>query len=98
MSLERLKQAVAASNITIVAEKIGVSRTALSLVINGKYPADAQKLIDRFELEYSNVDCPFAQRELTRQDCRQRSTAPRPFGGAAKAAWWNACQTCIYKA
>lgn len=97
MSLERIKQAVADANITSVAEKIGVSRTTLSLVINGKYPAGLDNVLDKFDRAYSNVNCPFAGIELTREQCNQRSTAPRPFGGAAKTAWWDACQTCNHK-
>lgn len=96
-ALQRLKQAVADSNISQVAVKMGVPRCTLSQVVNGKYPASPQNILDKFELAYSNVNCPFAGRELTRQECRTRSTAPRPFGGAAKTAWWDACQQCPHK-
>lgn len=97
MSLERLKRMTEQSSIAAVAEKIGVSRTTLSLVVNGKYPAGLDKVLERFDRTYLDVNCPFAGRELTRADCNARSTAPRPFGGAAKTAWWEACQVCEHK-
>ncbi|OQW74829.1 MAG: hypothetical protein BVN35_09440 [Proteobacteria bacterium ST_bin11] len=96
-SLQRLKQAVADSNITQVANKIEVPRCTLSLVINDKYPANPKNILDKFERAYSDVNCPFVNRALTRQECRDRSTAPRPFGGTAKTAWWDACQGCEHK-
>lgn len=97
MILERLKQTVADSNIAAVAEKIGVSRTTLSLVVNGKYPAGLDKVLERFDRTYLDVNCPFAGRELTRRECKDRSTAPKPMGGQAKTAWWEACQVCEHK-
>lgn len=96
-AMQRLKQAVEASNITQIAAKLEISRTALSLAINDKYPASLQNILDKFEQAYSDVNCPFAGRELTRQECRTRSTAERPFGGATKIAWWDACQSCSNK-
>jgi hypothetical protein len=97
MSLERLKQAVADSNITQVARKINVSRTTLSLVINDKYPASPQKILEQFERAYSDVNCPYSGKTLTRDECNGRSTAPRPSGGTTKTAWWDACQNCPHK-
>lgn len=97
MSLERLKQAVADSSITIVANRIGVPRCTLSLVVRDKYPASPAAILKKFELASDTVNCPFAKRELTRTDCKNRHTAPRPFSGAAKTAWWEACQTCDQK-
>lgn len=96
-SLQRLKQAVADSNITQVADKMGIPRCTLSLVVNDKYPASPQKILDKFERIFGGVNCPYIGKKLTHQECDQRSTAPRPFGGAAKLNWWEACQTCEFK-
>lgn len=103
--LQRLKQAIAETSITAVANKIGVSRSALSLVISGKYGvkpsmphgASIKNVLEKFERAYSGVNCPYAGRELTRDECFNRSTGPRPFGGASKTAWWDACQSCNHK-
>lgn len=105
MSLERLKQAVAESNITQVAKKIGVSRSTLSLVVGDKYGVTAdrpdgvslKKTLDKFERAYSDVDCPYSGKTLTRDECNGRSTAPRPSGGTTKTAWWDTCQHCPNK-
>ncbi|WP_156302785.1 hypothetical protein [Methylogaea oryzae] len=43
------------------------------------------------------VPCPFTGESIGRSDCQQRANAPRPFGGAAKLRWWEACQSCQHK-
>lgn len=105
MTLERLKQAVVESNITQVAKKIGVDRSTLSLALSGKYGVtptrpegvSLKKILERFEQAYSDVNCPYSSRTLTRDECNGRSSASRPSGGITKTAWWDACQQCPHK-
>lgn len=96
MSLEQLKQAVAESNVAEVAKRIGVDRSTLSLIVRDKYPASPDKVLHKFALASDIVNCPYAGKTLTQSDCRTRHTAPRPFGGGSKMAWWDACQDCAF--
>lgn len=42
--------------------------------------------------------CPHKDDAISRIDCYQRSSSPRPFGGQEKLAWWESCQRCEHKA
>lgn len=103
--LERLKQTVADSNVTQVAKKIGVDRSTLSLVLSGKYGVTSarpdgvnpKRILEQFERAYSDVNCPYNGKTITREECTGRANAPRPSGGATKTAWWDACQHCLHK-
>lgn len=80
-----------------LAEAMGIKDSAVRMVCTGHYP-NPQIVLDKFALKYIDVvPCPYADKNLQRAECRSRSTAPRPFGGAAKLAWWDACQTCKHK-
>lgn len=95
-SLARLKQAVADSNITQVANKIGIPRCSLSLVVNDKYPANPKKILQKFEDAYGDVSCPYLNADITRDQCRAFSTKPRPSNPLG-LSHWKACQNCALK-
>jgi len=81
-----------------LAEQLGIKDSAVRMVCTGHYPNPAP-ILAKFARHYIDVvPCPFVKRTINREDCTQRSTAPRPFGGAQKLAWWQACQTCEHKA
>ncbi|NOV29203.1 helix-turn-helix transcriptional regulator [Methylomonas sp. ZR1] len=95
-ALQRLKQAVADSNITQVADKIGVKRCTLSLVVNDKYPANPKKILEKFETAYGGVECPHLAQTLTHEQCRDYATKRRPSNPLG-LQHWRACQNCIHK-
>jgi hypothetical protein len=81
----------------VLAEKLGIKDSAVRMVSTGNYP-NPTPILNQFARFYINVvNCPYAERVIDRSECKTRSTAPRPFGGAAKLAWWDACQTCEHK-
>lgn len=80
-----------------LAESLGLKESAVRMIATGHYP-NPDKFLNQFARQYINViACPYAGRLLERPDCTTRSTAPKPFGGAAKLAWWDACQTCEHR-
>lgn len=80
-----------------LAEALGIKDSAVRMVCTGHYP-NPTPILNQFARQFINiVACPHAMRVLERSECRNRSTAPRPFGGAAKLTWWEACQTCEHK-
>lgn len=93
-TLNLAQTAIDNSSITAVAVQIGISRTALSLYMADKYPAEVDKLEAEIRARYDLYICPHTQQEITGPDCKQRATQPKPFGGKAKLAHWQACQSC----
>jgi len=95
-TFELARAAVSASSITAVARDVGYSRTAISLYMSGKYGADVGELEDAIRRRFDIYPCPHTGIEIDGPSCTRRATAPRPFGGRAKEAYWLACQSCHY--
>ncbi len=95
-ALEKLKQACAETSIAKVAERIGVPRCTLSMVVNGKYPANPKNILAKFEAVFSLVSCPHLGIDLSREQCRDYATKPRPSSPLG-LQHWRACQRCEHK-
>ncbi len=96
-ALTLAQNAIDASSITAVALKIGFSRTALSLYMNDKYPAEPEAIESAIRTRFDQYPCNFTNEVITGQDCQQRANQPKPFGGRAKLTHWLACQSCPMK-
>lgn len=96
MWLEILKHAVDApdSSMGKVAEKLGCSRTAISLVLAGKYPAKTDKMAARVMQVYGRVQCPFLLKEISGKECHDFHTKDAPTSSPFAMRHWRACQNC----
>lgn len=71
--------------------------STVRMICGGHYP-NPEHILKRFAAQFINVvACPYAGRDIERTECQHRSEGARPFGGASKQAWWDACQTCQHK-
>jgi hypothetical protein len=91
-----LREQVAARSITAVALDLGVSRTAVSLVLAGKYTARTDKMAARILDVFSRVRCPYSGGMISPAECGQRSGA-MPMGSPGALRWWRMCQNCEHK-
>lgn len=78
-----------------VARELGVSRTAVSLLLSGAYPGDPARMAARVMNRYARVDCPHTGHPVTPEHCR-RLAGPVPTSSPAALRQWRACQTCQY--
>lgn len=94
--LEILRQAVEDNprGIAGVAEQIDVSRTALSLVLGGKYPAKADRIAARVLDTYARIDCPHLGETVTQAQCREFAHRAAPTNSPRDMRHWRACQAC----
>lgn len=97
MWLELLTKAVKNSSKQAVADELEVSRTTISLVINGKYPASPDKLAERVMNIYSRVDCPHLGESITRNQCKVNHSSDAPTSSPRTMRLWRACQSCPNK-
>ena len=97
--LDLLKAEVERSgNMAETARLVGVSRTAVSLALAGKYPTSTRKLESKVMAALSRrVECPHLGGSLTRAACADRSTRPMPQSSAAELRAWRACQGCDHR-
>lgn len=98
--LELLRDDVARTgSIGRTAVRVGVSRTAVSLALAGKYPSGTGKLAAKVLAALSDrVACPHLGATIARAACADRASRPMPMSSAAELRAWSACQACPNKA
>lgn len=90
-----LREEVARTSMTAAAERLGVSRTAVSLLMNDKYTADPGAMHARILDVLGGVFCPYLEADLARSECKRRHTRQHPPAQTADAVrHWRACQRC----
>lgn len=99
--LEILREEVAKPGASIagVAAEVGMKRTALSMLLSGKYPAK----LDKVSAKYSSavlqrfrdqVFCPHLRTGISPDECRRTACAPMSTSNPEKLAQWSACRRC----
>lgn len=93
---ELLVKAAAAhpAGIQGVADDLGVSRTAISLVLGGKYPARTNKIAAKVIDQYARHTCPHTGVEISHAECRSLSTSAVPTSSPQAMRYWRVCRTC----
>ncbi|WP_142851015.1 XRE family transcriptional regulator [Telmatospirillum sp. J64-1] len=82
--------------ITAVAGKIGYSRTALSLYLAAKYPANDVAKIEAAILAklVGRIQCPHLATDLSVEVCAGYAARPMPLSSPSQLRHWQACQDC----
>lgn len=78
------------------ADDIGISRTAVSLLLAGKYSASTDKVAARITAVacVGSTWCPHLRRSLSDAECRTASLSPMPQSDPAALRHWIACKSC----
>lgn len=97
MWFELFKAAVEASSCQKVADELGISRTSVSLVYNGKYPAKTDKIAALVMDTYGRVRCPYLNEEITHVQCRNHHESDAPTSSPRAMRHWRVCQGCQHK-
>lgn len=92
--MDLLRAAIEKSTMTIVAEQLGVSRTAISLVVNGKYPSSTNRIEAKVLEVFGKVECPYLQTHIRQSECRDYSASSIPTSSPRALRHWRACQAC----
>lgn len=92
--LALLAQAVGAHprGIAGAAAQLGVSRTAISLVLAGKYPARTDKIAAKVLDTFACVDCPHLGRAITQAECLAYARRPAPTNSPREMRHWRTCR------
>lgn len=91
--MKLLRNHCKATSITATAEELGVSRTAVSLVLSGKYPGKTEKMAERVMDALSRVRCPYSG-DMVRPSFCQDMAGKIPTSSPGALRWWRCCQTC----
>ena len=91
-----LTEEVANTSIAATARRLGYSRTAISLVMGGKYPGGTDKLAAKVLEVLGSTSCPHLERTVTPAECAANS-GPMPTSSPAALRLWRACKACPNK-
>ncbi|MDG4552857.1 MAG: LacI family transcriptional regulator [Candidatus Competibacter sp.] len=95
--LELLRAAAARETIAGAAERVGLSRATVSLLLAGKYPAKSLIHVERkVRAALDRWWCPYLDRTISAQDCRAYHDRPAPRSSSREIKHWQACQQCIH--
>lgn len=90
-----LKAEADRTSMGVVANRVGYSRTSISLVLAGKYPGKTDRIAEAvMDKLVTAVDCPYLGESLPAEVCRQHATGPAPTHNPLKLAHWRTCRQC----
>lgn len=80
------------------ARRIGISPTAVNLLLGNKYGAKTRRLEEKIRLELfsETVDCPYLGQIITRKRCAAHKKSPISAANPRIFQHKRACLTCIY--
>lgn len=80
-------------SITEVAESLGYGRSAISLVLSGKYPGGTAKIAAKVIGTFTDsIQCPHVGRDITQAACADHQSRPMPTSDPAALRQWIACR------
>ncbi|MCF6763801.1 MULTISPECIES: hypothetical protein [Pseudomonas] len=86
---------VAASNKTKASQRIGMSRTAVSLVLANRYASPSTAGVERRVMEtLGRIQCVALDSEVTVDQCQSYREKPAPTHNPQAMQHWRACQYC----
>lgn len=88
-----LDRAVAATSVADVARRLGVARSSVSLLINGKYPGSTSNMAARV-MDVLAEPCPVYGSPRTSESCASRRAEPMPTSNPFALRQWRMCQLC----
>lgn len=98
--LTLMRAAAEGTSRQVLADRLGYSRTTVSLVLSGTYPGSTEKIAAR-AIEVLDrtvpVDCPYLGAQITAAQCQEFAGQRAPTHHPAKLMHWRACQQCQLK-
>lgn len=89
-----LREAVNNSSRTAVAQRLGVSRAAVSLLCNDKYPGGTERMARRILRVLGGTRCPVSGEQVTGAECAARRAEAMPTANPYALRQWRTCQHC----
>lgn len=94
--IDLLRAQVAAASLAAVADRVGLSRTTVSLVLAGKYPASTDNIAGKVRDAFAARHCPHLNAALAGDACQRFRDRAMPRSSARDLRHWRTCQTCSH--
>lgn len=86
---------VAASNKTKASQRIGMSRTAVSLILVNRYASPSTAGVERRVMEtLGRIECVALGTDINTDQCQSYREKPAPTHNPQAMQHWRACQHC----
>ena len=95
-ALTLMQQEAARTSKTAVGIRIGVSRTTISLVLSGKYPAKNDAVFAAALAVLDQRNCPYLGARVEAVYCHDINTGPTPTWDPSALDHRRRCQSCEY--
>jgi len=97
-----LQREVKASTAAKVAERMGISRPTLSILLNGlgeygKGTASTARIEMRYRQAFERIACVYDGQQVDIEHCREKALGKAPNHNPMKMHHWQACQGCKFK-
>lgn len=97
-ALEILRGEIAAGASQVdLARRVGVSKTAICLLLSGKYPGGTEKMEQKIRAALTGFACAWNGQKTTARHCAAIASSPAPSWSPAAFRQWQACQSCANK-
>lgn len=78
------------------AEKLGVSRSTISLIVSGQYIASTEHVAKKVMTVFAKLHCPHLETDINHIQCRDYSDRKAPTTSPRQMKFWRACQSCAH--
>lgn len=92
--LQMLRDAVAATSQTVIANRLDLSRTTVSLVLSGKYPGRTDRVAERVLRVFGQVQCTHTGQPIELTVCVSWAARRPPLNNPLELSHWRTCRTC----
>lgn len=90
-----LASAVEQTNRTKTGQRIGMSRTAVTLALANRYPSPSTAAVERRVLDaLGRIECVAIDEVVTAEQCQSYRERPAPTHNPHAMQHWRACQHC----
>ena|SRR5690554_4496177 len=95
--VQLLANEVESSNRTKAAARIGISRTAVSLLLANNYSSPSTNGMERRILAaLDGISCPAHNEMISTEQCRAYRERPAPTHNPMAMRVWRVCQSCVH--
>lgn len=93
--LDLLRAEAKSTSMQQAANRLGISRTAVSLCLSERYPASTERIEAKvWDVLGSQIECPVLVESISPTACREYRERKAPIHNPMAMQHWRACQHC----
>lgn len=90
--LEILRAEAGKTTLYELGGRLGYSKTAISQVLNGRYPSSTRRIAEKVMMILGGVECPLTNQREPSEKCQEMRNKPMPASSPEALRKWTLCQ------